>query len=201
MLKTRPPFPQGEEQTSAFRPTRRGLIAGGGAAAASVALANRAAASSAEEIDADVDAAIRKLYATVPGTKELSANARGILVMPDVIKGGLIIGGSYGEGALRIGGATDGYYSVAAASIGYQIGVQSTSHALFFMTEDALSGFQRSQGWELGADAEFTVPGDGISLNVDSTSLKSPIIAVIFAQDGLLAGASLEGAKYSRISR
>ena len=121
--------------------------------------------------------------------------------MPDVVKGGLIIGGSYGEGALRIGGATDSYYSVAAASVGYQIGVQTTSHALFFMTEAALSSFQRSSGWELGADAEFTVPGDGISLNLDSTTAKSPVIAVIFAQDGLLAGASLEGAKYTRIAR
>ena len=104
-------------------------------------------------------------------------------------------------GALRIGGATDSYYSVAAASIGYQIGVQSTSHALFFMTEEALQKFRRSEGWELGADAEFTVPGDGISLNLDSTTIKSPVIAVIYAQDGLLAGASLEGAKYSRIIR
>ena len=121
--------------------------------------------------------------------------------MPDVVKGGLIIGGSYGEGALKVGGATDGFYSVAAASVGYQIGVQTTSHALFFMTQDALDGFKNSEGWELGADAEFTVPGDGISLNVDSTTAKSPVIAVIFAQDGLLAGASLEGAKYSRIVR
>ena len=160
-----------------------------------------AQADSAREIDSNVDFATEKLYATVPGSKELASRARGVLIMPDVIKGGLIIGGSYGEGALRIGGVTDGYYSVAAASIGYQIGVQSTSHALFFMTDDALRGFQNSSGWELGADAEFTVPGDGISLNLDSTTAKSPVIAVIFAQDGLLAGASLEGAKYTRIAR
>ncbi|MEL6794609.1 MAG: YSC84-related protein, partial [Pseudomonadota bacterium] len=111
------------------------------------------------------------------------------------------VGGSYGEGALRIGGVTDGYYSVAAASVGYQIGVQTTSHALFFMTEEALNGFRNSSGWELGADAEFTVPGDGISVNLDSTTARNPVIAVIFAQDGLLAGASLEGAKYTRIAR
>lgn len=158
-------------------------------------------ADSAAEIEADVDFSMQKLYTSVPGSKELAAQARGVLIMPDVIKGGLIIGGSYGEGALKIGGATDSYYSVAAASIGYQIGVQSTSHALFFMTDEALQKFRRSEGWELGADAEFTVPGDGISLNLDSTTIKSPVIAVIYAQDGLLAGASLEGAKYTRIAR
>lgn len=176
--------------------TRRMLIA-----AAVVAAPLAAFADSAREIEADVDYATEQLYATVPGSKELAARARGVLIMPDVVKGGLIIGGSYGEGALRIGGVTEGYYSVAAASVGYQIGVQTTSHALFFMTQDALDGFRNSSGWELGADAEFTVPGDGISLNVDSTTAKSPVIAVIFAQDGLLAGASLEGAKYTRIAR
>lgn len=181
-------------------PTRRALIVAATAACA-VTAAGPAAAASAREIDADVDAAIRKLYDSVPGAKDLAALAKGMLIMPDVIKGGLIIGGSYGEGALRVGGATDGYYSVAAASVGYQIGVQSTSHALFFMTDEAMERFRASQGWELGADAEFTVPGDGISLNLDSTSVRTPVIAVIFAQDGLLAGASLEGAKYTRINR
>lgn len=178
------------------RLTRRAALA-----AAMIALPAFASADSAAEIEADVDYAMDRMFASVPGTKELAARARGVLIMPDVVKGGLIIGGSYGEGALKIGGATDGFYSVAAASVGYQIGVQTTSHALFFMTQEALDGFKRSEGWELGADAEFTVPGDGISLNLDTTTVKSPVIAVIFAQDGLLAGASLEGAKYTRIVR
>ncbi|WP_246209753.1 YSC84-related protein [Pikeienuella piscinae] len=180
-----------------IRLTRRAMIAG----LAAFAVAPSASAETAAEIDSNVDFALEKLFATVQGSRELAARARGVLVMPDVIKGGLIIGGSYGEGALRINGQTTGYYSVAAASIGYQIGVQKTSHALFFMTEAALEGFRRASGWELGADAEFTVPGDGISLGIDSTTAKSPIIAFVFAQDGLLAGASLEGAKYTRIKR
>lgn len=175
----------------------RTLVAG----AAALAFSPAARADSAREIDSNVDFALEKLYASVPGSKELAASAKGVLVMPDVIKGGLIIGGAYGEGALRIGGRSAGYYSVAAASIGYQIGVQKTSHALFFMNDEALTGFQRASGWELGADAEFTVPGDGISLNFDTTTIKSPVIAIIFAQDGLLAGASLEGAKYTRVVR
>lgn len=181
------------------RPTRRAVLAASAVAAAMPLAAARA--SSAREIDEDVDYALERLYATTQGARELGARARGVLIMPDVVKGGLIVGGSYGEGALRIDGVTVDYYSVAAASVGYQIGVQTTSHALFFMTEAALDNFRRSKGWELGADAEFTVPGDGISLNLDSTTAKSAVIAIIFAQDGLLAGASLEGAKYTRITR
>ncbi|MGB0505458.1 MAG: YSC84-related protein [Pikeienuella sp.] len=173
------------------------LIAG----AALLATGSAANADTAKEIEQDVLRAERIMHDTVPGAKELSAHAKGILIMPSVIKGGLIIGGSYGEGSLKVAGVTDGFYSVAAASIGYQIGVQKTAHAVFFMTDEALENFRRSEGWELGADAEFTVPGDGISLNLSTTSVTAPVIAIVFAQDGLLAGASLEGAKYSQIVR
>ena len=179
--------------------TRRTLIAA--SFALPLVAAGAASADSASEIQDNVTFAETTLYQSIPGAKELTAKARGVLIMPDVVKGGFIVGGSYGEGALKIGGKIDSYYSVAAASIGYQIGVQKTSHALFFMTQSALENFQNASGWELGADAEFTVPGDGASVNLDTTSLKSPVILVIFAQDGLLAGASLEGAKYTRITR
>ncbi len=179
--------------------TRRALFAA--ATALPLATATVAAADSAQEIQENVKFAEQALYQTIPGSKELAAKAHGVLIMPEVVKGGFIVGGSYGEGALKISGVIDRYYSVAAASIGYQIGVQKTSHALFFMTQSALENFQNASGWELGADAEFTVPGDGASVNVDSTSLKNPVILVIFAQDGLLVGASLEGAKYTRILR
>ncbi|MEM7268865.1 MAG: YSC84-related protein [Pseudomonadota bacterium] len=177
--------------------TRRAALAASFAAM----MTGPALADSAREIQENVEYAETQLYQTIPGAKELAAKARGVLIMPDVVKGGFIVGGSYGEGALKIGGKIDSYFSVAAGSIGYQIGVQTTSHALFFMTQTALENFQNASGWEIGADAEVTVPGEGLSANVDSTSLKNPVILVIFAQDGLLAGASLEGAKYTRIAR
>ena len=159
------------------------------------------AAKSAEEIESRVDRALVELRETVPGAAELLETAKGVLIMPNVVKGGLVVGGAYGEGALRVGGATEGYYSVAAASFGLQIGVQTTKQALFFMTESALEGFRRSDGWEIGADAEVTVPGDGLSAQLNTTTERNPIIGVVFGQDGFLAGASLEGAKYSPISR
>jgi lipid-binding SYLF domain-containing protein len=171
------------------------------AGAALLAASAPAMADTAAEIEQDVLRAESIMHDTVPGAKELSAHAKGVLIMPSVIKGGLIIGGSYGEGALKVAGVTEGFYSVTAASIGYQIGVQKTAHAVFFMTNEALDDFRNSEGWELGADAEFTVPGDGISLNLSTSAITAPVIAIVFAQDGLLAGASLEGAKISRVNR
>ena len=82
-------------------------------------------AETASEIDRDVDNSITSLYAGSPTAKELSTVAKGMLVFPSVVKGGLIIGGQYGTGALRVDGKTDGYYNTVAASYGLQAGVQS----------------------------------------------------------------------------
>ncbi|MDT8343724.1 MAG: YSC84-related protein [Thermohalobaculum sp.] len=184
--------------------TRRPVLAALAACLAATALPARA--EDAAVIDARVNLAFEKLYADVPGSRELATRARGILMMPEVVKGGFILGGSYGEGALRL---NDGsgyqtsveYYSVGAASLGLQAGVQKTSHALFFMTDDALRRFRRADGWEAGADAEVTFPEKGLNIGTDTTTAQKPVIAFVFAQDGLLIGASLEGAKYSRIVR
>jgi lipid-binding SYLF domain-containing protein len=182
---------------------RRMLLAG----MASSAIAAPAMASDRAVIDNRVQLALERLYAKMPDARELASRARGMLVMPSVLKGGFILGGAYGEGALLTGGAQGlqapaaGYYSVASASVGLQLGVQSSHHVLFFMTDAALDRFRRADGWEIGADAEVTLPESGLALQLNSTVTNKPIIGVVFGQDGFLLGASLEGAKYSPIVR
>ena len=102
-------------------------------------------AASAEGIDRDVDAALSSLYDTTPFAKVLAANARGILVFPNIVKAGFLVGAQYGEGALLRGGKTVGYYNIAAASYGLQAGVQSFGYALFFMTGSALDYLEKSR--------------------------------------------------------
>jgi lipid-binding SYLF domain-containing protein len=158
-------------------------------------------AAEASVIETRVDRALEELFATVDGARDVAALARGVLVMPSITKAGFVLGGTYGEGALRVGGETVGYYSVAAASLGLQVGIQTTKQALFFMTDEALAGFRRADGWTVGVNAEVTVPGQGVNKGVDTVSRSAPIVAYVFGQDGLLAGASVEGAKYSVIQR
>ena len=86
--------------------------------------ASQVNAASAQEIDAEVDAALAKFVRQVAGGKEFLASAKGVLVFPKVFKAGLIVGGEYGEGALRINGVTVDYYSTKAASLGLQLGAQ-----------------------------------------------------------------------------
>lgn len=179
--------------------SRRQFVALGGAGFLA-ACGNGVGSVGSSRIDARVDSAFNFLYTNVPGSEDLAFKAVGILMMPLVSEAGLIgVGGSYGRGALRIDGATVDYYSTASASVGLQLGAQQYSHALFFMTQEALSDFRRSPGWEVGADARFAASNEGGRLGIDTTTALSPVIAVVFGQAGLIAGASIEGNKYTRI--
>ncbi|KHJ59773.1 BPSL1445 family SYLF domain-containing lipoprotein, partial [Burkholderia glumae] len=110
-------------------------------------------ASTRQAIDASVNATLSRLYATVPGSRELAAKSRGILVFPEVLQAGFIVGAQTGNGALRVGGSTIGYYNTSSLSVGLQAGAQSKAVIFLFMTQDALDKFRASNGWAAGADA------------------------------------------------
>ncbi len=179
--------------------SRRKLLAGAGALALTAGCANGVGSDGGSKIDARADSALDFLFTNYPDSRTLATKAAGMLIMPLVSEAGFGVGGSYGRGALRINDVTVDYYSTTAASFGLQIGAQQYAHVLFFMTEEALSEFRRSPGWTLGADARFAVSNEGASLGVDTTTALSPVIAVVFGQAGLIAGATIEGNKYSRI--
>ncbi|MBO9464750.1 hypothetical protein TRP8649_02366 [Pelagimonas phthalicica] len=179
--------------------TRRNLTFGLGATALLSACGNGVGSRGPAMIDARVDATLSQLYSDYPATRDLATKATGMLVMPLVTEVGLGFGGGYGRGALRVGGATVDYYSVAKASGGLQIGGSQYSHVLFFMTEEALSTFRRSPGYAAGANVEYAIPERGETLAAETTTSLAPVIAVIFGQAGLRVGATLEGVKYTRI--
>ena len=150
-------------------------------------------------IDARVSATLAEMYRSYPNTRDLANKANGMLVMPLVTEAGFGFGGAYGRGALLAGGTTVDYYSVTKASGGLQIGAQQYAHVLFFMTDQALTDFRRSPGWAAGADLEYVISDKGDSLNADTTTVLSPVLAAVFGRAGLRIGATLEGTKYSRI--
>ena len=160
-----------------------------------------ALASKGAEIDAKADLALERLLGESETARAVNDRAIAVLVFPDIVKAGFGIGGQYGEGALRRGGATIGYYNIAAASFGLQIGAQSFSQAVFFMTEDALAFLDRSEGFELGADAKVALANEGLGYNVTTSTIQDPIIAFVFGQEGLMAGVTIEGSKITQIER
>lgn len=158
-------------------------------------------ADTAAEIDRDVDAALDKLYSHQPAAKALAAEAKGILVFPGIVKGGLIIGAQYGEGALRVKGKTTGYYRTVAASYGLQAGVQKFGYALFLMTDSALSYLEKSDGWEIGVGPSIVIVDEGIAKSLTTTTAKSDIYAFFFDQKGLMAGIGLQGTKITKLNK
>ena len=177
---------------------RRGLLLGLGATFGLAACANGVGSRGGDTIDARVDATRDFLFNRYPGTRDLATKAVGVLYIPLVTEAGFGIGGGFGRGALRINDVTVDYYAAARATIGFQIGAQQYAHALFFMTEQALGEFRRADGWALGADARYALPDQGASIGKETTE-NTPVVALVFGQSGLIAGATLAGIKYTRI--
>lgn len=170
-------------------------------AATAVGTGSDARAVEKSVIDARVEAALVELRAMGEGTARLVDEAEGILLMPRVTKGGFVVAGEYGEGALRVDGETVAYYSLAGGSLGLQAGVETYGQALLFMTEAALAEFRSTKGWKIGAGTEVTLLEKGFDVGASTDVTNKPIIAIVFGQNGLLAGARVEGAKYTRIER
>lgn len=156
-------------------------------------------ASKRQEIDAAVDGTLSKLFGMVGGSKELVAKAQGVLVFPSVKKAAFIVGANYGEGALRVGGVTTGYYSTAAASFGLQAGVQSTAVIFLFMTRDALDEFRNSKGWAVGGDVAVSIAKVGANGSLDTTTAGSQVVAIVMTNAGLMADLSLAGTKVTKL--
>jgi lipid-binding SYLF domain-containing protein len=148
-----------------------------------------------QNLDAAVDAALAQLYAQDPASRELVAKARGVLVFPSIVTAGFVVGGSYGEGALRVAGRTEKYYKTAAGSVGLLAGAESKAMYLLFMTDDALAKFKASNGWTAGADASVAMMRTGANATVDSATLQQAVIGYVLVKGGLMANLSLEGTK------
>ncbi|HTR09697.1 MAG TPA: YSC84-related protein [Paraburkholderia sp.] len=156
-------------------------------------------AAARREIEAGVDEVLARLYRTIPGSRELVAKARGVLVFPDVTGVGFVVGAEYGRGALRVEGNTLGYFTTMGGSFGAQFGAQSRAVVYAFMTRTSLDRFKRSSGWNVGADATVALVKMGANGKIDTTTAINPIEAFVLTNAGLMAGVSLEGSKVSRL--
>ncbi|MEM7209945.1 MAG: YSC84-related protein [Pseudomonadota bacterium] len=161
----------------------------------------QAFADSAAEIEAGVADTLALFKKEVKGGSEYLSKSAGVLVFPSVIKGGIGIGGEYGEGALRVGGKTVAYYSTASASIGLQFGIQEKSLVVVFKTNGALKSFRNSDGWKAGVDGSVAIAKWGAGEDVNTLEDQSPVVGFIIGNKGLMYNLTFEGSKFSRIDR
>jgi lipid-binding SYLF domain-containing protein len=160
-----------------------------------------ALAASAAAINKDANAVMVKLYEKHPDAKKLASQAKAILIFPSIYKAGFMFGAQYGEGVLRRGNKSVGYYNTVAASYGFQAGAQAFGYALFFMNESAIAYLDKSGGLEVGLGPSIVVLDEGMGKSMTSSTVTQDIYAVIFDQKGLMAGAGLQGSKISKIDK
>ena len=160
-----------------------------------------ACSTSAIKIDQDSDDALQVFTEEIEGSEIFLDQAAGYLVFPRAIRGGLVIGGETGEGVLRIGGKTVDYFRISSGSIGLQAGAQARSIVIAFMTESALEQFRTSNGWRVGIDGSVALIDIGAGKTIDSQNLRDPVVGFIFGSAGLMANLTLEGTRFTRISR
>lgn len=163
--------------------------------------AAEAAVSSRTEIDAQSREALARLKEQTSAGAELASRAAGVLVFPKVLKGGLVVGGEYGEGQLRVGGVPTRYYRLASASVGFQLGVQQKSVVILFMTPESLDHFRRSKGWKAGVDASVAIATLGAGDQIDTETARKPVIAFVFSNKGLMYNLTLEGSRITPLGK
>lgn len=159
-----------------------------------------AASVNPQKLANDSRAALKKLYASKPAARRLGEKAQGILIFPNIAKGGFMVGGMAGNGCLiRPDGKARDFYQTAGASYGLQAGIQEYGYALFLMDKSAFDNINRSGGWEIGSSPGLVVVDEGMSASLSTTTLNASTYAFIFNQRGLMGGVGLQGSKITRI--
>jgi len=158
-------------------------------------------AATSQDLDRQSAQALQSLYKSSSAASDISKHARAILVFPNIVKAGLVFGGSYGEGVLMSGLKVTEYYNSVGGSWGLQAGAESFGYAVFLMTDEAVEYLNKSKGWEIGVGPTVVVVNEGVAKNLSSSTLKESAYAFIFDQQGLMASLSIEGTKISRIKR
>ncbi len=159
-----------------------------------------AANTSKSQLASESRAALRQLYAANPKARQLGSRAKAVMVFPNIIKGGFMVGGMAGNGSLiwRNGSIRE-FYQTAGVSYGLQAGIQSYGYALFLMDDSAINSINRTDGWEVGSAPSLVVLDQGMSGSLTTSTVQKSIYAVFFNQQGLMGGLGLQGSKITRI--
>ena len=154
---------------------------------------------SRERLVAESRAALDRLYATEPRTRNLSRHARAVLVFPSILKGAFVVGAQSGDGVLFTGGKPSGFYNISAASFGLQAGGQKFSTVLFFMNDRAVNYLSDSAGFSIGSEPNIVVVKTGAALEANTTNATQDVYIVPFGQKGLMAGVDVQASKITRV--
>ena len=129
--------------------------------------------------------------------RDLMKDAKGVFIMPQLLRGAYVIGISGGSGVLfsREGKSKwkgPAFYTVGGAGIGLQIGGESSEVILLIMTERGVTAFL-SDNFKLGGDADVALGPVGMGIAAQTANLSGDILSFSRSK-GLYGGVSLQGA-------
>ena len=165
----------------------------------SMSFSNFTFAKNTIEIDAAIESALTRFKDEITGSQAYLDGARGTLVIPRMIKAGVILGMEYGEGALIVDGIKVQYYRAFSTSLGIQLGVGAKDLVILFFDDDAMDDFLYSSGWQAGVDGTVALWNMGAGGSIDTTESQDPIVGFVFGHKGIIAGLSMEGTKFTKI--
>ena len=180
---------------------RRTLLAGTAAAMASpflTAVPSLADAKRQSLVDQSLNSARKVLSGKdYPDALRNMGKARGVIIVPEMVQGGFILGAAGGRGIL-VGRTSPNhwtypaFYNLGSGSVGFQAGAKVSEIVFIILTEKGLAAILDHK-FKFGAEAGVTMVAVGIGLEGASTAATGADIVAYASSNGLFAGASLEG--------
>lgn len=135
----------------------------------------------------------------IKGARESLAQAKGVMIFPQLVKGAFLLGGEGGTGIVLVRQA-DGswgypaFYNMIGGSFGLQLGIESTEAMFLIMTQKGLDSILKNQ-MKLGADASVALGPLGIGLGAGKTAPDLAADIYVYSKtSGLFGGGALKGA-------
>lgn len=147
----------------------------------------------ADDMKADAETALKAFQTTDSSLSKLLQDAAGYAIFPSVGKGGFIIGGSRGKGLVyEKGGKLIGEASMTEVNIGAQVGGETFSELILFMTPEALRDFKASN-WEMSAKVSAVAATEGAAKDA---KFQQGVAVFTLTKGGLMVQASVGGQKF-----
>jgi SH3 domain-containing YSC84-like protein 1 len=132
-----------------------------------------------------------------PDAAKMMPNARAVLIIPELVQGGFILGAAGGRGVLMVrthpkDWSSPAFYGMGSGSLGLQIGAKVSEIVFIFRTEKGLKAIL-DQKFKFGAEAGVTLVAVGVGAAGATTAAVGADIVAFSNSVGLFAGASIEG--------
>ena len=170
-------------------------------AALALAVPQLAKAAAEQEVVNDAAVAVQSLTTSsgvAANARDLLGRARGVMIIPTLVKGGFIFGGQGGTGVLLSRDPQTGawsypaFYTMGAGSFGLQIGVQVSKIMLIIMNDRALNAVMEHE-FKLGAEAGIAVATLGGGAEFSTTAAGGADIYALAESQGLFGGVAIQG--------